>query len=285
MKDSLIEWTHHTFNPWWGCTKVSTGCANCYAEALAKRTGRAAWGDGAERVGKSEKSWRDPLKWAAEARAAGERRRVFCASMADVFEDRPELDAPRARLAGLITATPELDWLLLTKRPENIQRMWLAANADRPRPRNVWMGTSVESMAVAARVEELRTVTTPLRFLSIEPLLGPLEPRILDGIDWVIVGGESGPKARPMHPDWVRGLRDAAVERGIHFFFKQWGAFMDVASVSVSLPASERHRYRVVDLAGGQGFHGEAARYMQRVTKERAGRLLDGREWNEVPNP
>lgn len=289
MKDSSIEWTHHTFNPWWGCTKVSEGCRHCYAEAIAERFGRASWGPSADRVEMSDAYWRQPLRWAAEARRDGVRRRVFCASMADVFEDRPELEAPRARLVALIHDTPELDWLLLTKRPEEVETLWLlaAVRALCPLefPANVWVGTSLESAKEERRARDLRAVRARLRFLSLEPLLGPVSPDVLDGMDWVIVGGESGPGARPMHPEWVRALRDRAVVRGIPFFFKQWGAWVDVGDADdlASRGIRERENQRVVNLAGGHGFHGEDPRRMERRSKARAGRELDGREWNQVP--
>src|SRR5207245_7041240 len=141
-KNSSIEWTDHTFNPWWGCTKVSPACTNCYAEVWARRVGADVWGASSERRFFSEKHWQEPLKWNADATAMNRRKRVFCASMADVFESRHDLDDERAKLWNLIDATPSLDWLLLTKRPENIQLMapwkdiW---------PRNVWLGTTVEN--------------------------------------------------------------------------------------------------------------------------------------------
>ena len=127
--ESKIEWTDHTFNPWWGCEKVSPGCAHCYADAFAKRLGHGTtrpklWGPGSERKVASEAMWREPIKWNRSAEKAGKRARVFCASMADVFEDRPDLLVPRARLFRLVAATPHLDWLLLTKRPENAARLW-----------------------------------------------------------------------------------------------------------------------------------------------------------------
>jgi len=122
-KNSSIEWTHHTFNPWWGCTKVSPACDHCYAETWAKRVGQAVWGKESPRRFFSDKHWTEPIRWNADAVADGERRRVFCASMADVFESRAELNPWRIRLWELIEATPMLDWLLLTKRPQNIGKM------------------------------------------------------------------------------------------------------------------------------------------------------------------
>jgi len=122
-KNSRIEWTNHTFNPWWGCTKVSAARKNCYAEAWSKRVGQSVWGPNANRRFFGDKHWAEPIKWHSEALAAGQRRRVFCASMADVFEDRRDLDEWREKLWALIDATPQLDWLLLTKRPEMVRRL------------------------------------------------------------------------------------------------------------------------------------------------------------------
>lgn len=273
MKDSKIEWTHHTFNPWWGCQRVSPGCEHCYAEALAKRTGRVKWGPGQARVGASEKMWREPLKWGAAAQAAGERCRVFCASMADVFEDLPELVPLRARLFALVRETPALDWLLLTKRPENAHRLWNQAQYDsfngadslgQTWSPNVWLGTTVEDQRRAEeRIPHLLDVPARVRFLSCEPLLGPIdldkvvlnEPRV-GRVDWVICGGESGPGARPMHPDWARSLRDQCASAGVPFFFKQWGEWAPAIDAPFEL---------------------------QRWGKRAAGRLLDGQAHDALP--
>lgn len=205
MRDSKIEWTHHTFNPWWGCQRVSPGCKNCYAETFSKRLGRDLWGPKAERKPASESYWAQPIKWNAAAEKAGERHRVFCASMADVFEDRRELDAHRARLWSLIAETPNLDWLLLTKRPENLRRMvpwacercsgsgihngfgehgldpdWCldcggATQGAKPWP-NVWIGATVEDQKRAEeRIPLLLAEPAAVRFLSCEPLLGAVD--------------------------------------------------------------------------------------------------------------
>lgn len=253
-KDSKIEWTDHTFNAWIGCQKVSPGCQHCYAETLMdKRMGRAKWGPDGTRVRTSAEYWRQPLRWDHEAAMHASRERVFCASLADVFEDRPELDDWRIELFDLIGATPHLDWLVLTKRPENITEFlfgprhgYILGGGDYYP--NLGLGTSVEDQARAdERIPHLlRAQGGALRFLSCEPLLGPVELdlcRFVDGpmiqptrgtiggkpmpaarlacIDWVIVGGESGPKARPMHPDWARSIRDQCREAGVPFFFKQ----------------------------------------------------------------
>lgn len=218
--NSKIEWTTHTFNPWWGCTKVSTGCKHCYAETLSKRWGHDFWGPGKPRRLMSDAHWREPLKWNAEAAEFGERSRVFCASMADVFEENAP-EGELERLWELIRKTPCLDWQLLTKRPhrilESLPEDWGDGYA------NVWLGTSVENQKVIQRIDHLREVPSVIRFLSLEPLLGPLRGLDLAGIQWAIVGGESGPGARPMNPQWVREIKRQCEDANVAFFFKQWG--------------------------------------------------------------
>ncbi len=219
-----IEWTDHTFNPWWGCTKVSAGCTNCYAEALAKRYGHDVWGARNRRTF-GEAHWREPLKWNALAEGEGRPHRVFCASMADVFDE----DAPaeeQSRLWRLIDATPWLRWQVLTKRPQRIVTTIPTAWLDSPRE-NVWWGTSVEGTAVLDRVAALVTVPAAVRFLSVEPLLERLPRLPMRGIHWLIVGGESGPRSRPMEEAWVREIRDRCLDEGVPFFFKQWGGFFN----------------------------------------------------------
>ena len=172
-KNSRIEWTTHTFNPWWGCVKVSPACKHCYAESWAKRVGQPVWGIRADRRFFGEAHWNEPLRWDREAAQSGERARVFCASMADVFEDRGDLDPWRDRLWALIEATPNLDWLLLTKRPQHIASM---APWDDRWPANVWLGTTVEDQDCAdERLPLLAAVPAAVRFISAEPLLGPVD--------------------------------------------------------------------------------------------------------------
>ena len=192
---TAIQWTDHTFNPWWGCVKVSPGCQNCYAETLAHRYG-TAWGVEGERRQMADSTWAEPVKWNKAASAAGRRARVFCSSMADVFEANAQVESARARLWSLIESTPALDWLLLTKRPGNITGMVPAAWLQEPRP-NVWYGTSVENQKTAERrLPHLLGVPAAVRFLSCEPLLEPVSLAAwLHGVQWVITGGESGPKA------------------------------------------------------------------------------------------
>ena len=218
---SKIEWTHHTFNPWWGCAKVSPACEHCYAETWAKRVGQDVWGKRSDRRFFSDRHWSEPLRWDRQAESQRKRARVFCASMADVFEDRRDLDGPRARLWDLIERTRNLDWLLLTKRPELVG--CLAPWGNRW-PRNVWLGTTAEDQRRANdRVPMLLGCPAAVRFLSCEPLLSQIDlTSWISEIDWVIAGGESGAKARPMQPEWLRGVRDLCVGNGVAFHFKQW---------------------------------------------------------------
>ncbi len=219
---TAIKWTDHTFNGWWGCVKISPACTHCYAATFAARTGHAVWGASAPRRFFGEKHWREPVAWAKKAATEGVRRRVFCSSMADVFEDYQGLDAERSKLWALIEATPELDWQLLTKRPHNIRKMvperWLLAP-----PANVWYGTTVESRQyLDERATALLSTPARVHFFSCEPLLGHLD---LKGYRpaWIIAGGESGPGFRPLDLDHARALRDQCREKGIAFFFKQVG--------------------------------------------------------------
>lgn len=294
-KDSAIEWTDHTFNPWWGCVKVSPGCEACYAETLSKRWGYTVWGPAktTSRRMMSESYWRQPLRWNDAACKAGQRARVFCASMADVFEDHPQVVDWRLRLFNLIDSAPMLDWLLLTKRPENIMPMmsdWLEGTAF---PSNIWIGTSVEDQQRAnERIPHLLRVPARVRFLSCEPLLGAIDlshyliddwTRIGDDvhwhehppIHWLIVGGESGPGARPMHPDWALSLRDQAQAAGVPFFFKQHGEYVHADDCAI-----DSHKHASLFCAGGTA----QTVTLYKVGKHAAGRLLDGREWNEFPD-
>jgi protein gp37 len=225
---TAIEWTDATFNPWWGCTRVSPACAHCYADTLARRYGHQLWDHGSPRRFFSERHWAQPRRWNRQAERADRRLKVFCASMADVFEEQAELDPWRRRLWRLIEETPMLDWQLLTKRPEHVAAMvpW------RHRwPANVWIGTSIENARHTFRANILRELPASIRFISAEPLLGSLfvngkpnrQPLDLDGIDWVIAGGESGPRFRPLNLEWVRELRDACLDASIPFFYKQQG--------------------------------------------------------------
>jgi len=226
--NSSIEWTDHTFNPWWGCVKVSPGCEHCYAENLSARYGHLVWGPAKTTTRRlfGDSHWHEPIQWNAAAERERVRKRVFCASMADIFEPHPQLVAARMRLFQLIETTKWLDWLILTKRPENIREMLPETWLGQPRP-NVWFGTSVEDRRRALeRIPVLTGIPAQVRFLSCEPLLGPLGPLDLSAIDWVIVGGESGHGARRMDPSWATAIRNQCEQAGASFFFKQAGSML-----------------------------------------------------------
>lgn len=238
---SKISWTDHTFNCWMGCTEVSPACDHCYARTLRIRTGHPEEWAGT-RTRTSAGYWRNPLKWNRAAEAAGRRALVFCASLADVFEDHPHVDGWRSDLFDLITDTPWLIWQLLTKRPQNVLGMvpahWLAPLAW---PANVWIGTTVEDQQRAdERLPHLVRVPAPVRFLSVEPMLshvdlnhwlvdctdtsrhGPCSPSGAGSlIQWVICGGESGPGHRAIDPAWANDLRYQCNAAGVPFWFKQ----------------------------------------------------------------
>lgn len=249
-----IQWTDHTFQSWIGCTKVSPACDHCYAEAMAKRAGWDVWGDDKPRRMMSETYWKQPFKWNREAERRGVPAKVFCASLSDVFEDRVELVPVRSRLSHVVEETPWLIWQFLTKRPENMVRLapdrWSGGW-----PSNVWAGTTAETQEyLELRLAHLKKVPARVRFLSLEPLLGPMQlfgspddtgqfapgwiatgvktwteygweydVDLQQGVDWVIVGGESGGKARPFALEWAAGVVKQC--RGAHVpcFVKQFG--------------------------------------------------------------
>lgn len=257
MENSKIEWTDHTFNPWSGCIKVSPGCVHCYAETLSNRWGKDVWGPGAKRQRTSAANWKKPLQWNKQAKELGVRYKVFCASMADVFEDNEQLLDWRSDLWDLIELTPNLDWLLLTKRPENVLRMtrrW-SEQYEEGWLDNVWIGTSVENQEYAdKRIPELLRIPARIRFLSCEPLLGPVDLEDLAYeaagpawagynplIDWVIIGGESGPGSRPFELDWGISLVKQCKGASIPVFMKQLG----------SKPVLDCYGYKTLDKKGG----------------------------------
>lgn len=255
-----IAWTDHSWSPWWGCTKVSVGdkgaCVNCYAEALDKRVGGDHWGHGKPRRELSEHHWRAPRRWNHMAAEAGEQRTVF-PSMCDPF-DKEVGNVLRGRFFSLIRETPHLTWLLLTKRPQNIVRLSLEAGG---LPPNAMLGATVVTQKEVDRdiphlIRAAQGLSPSGVFLSCEPLMEHIDleawlrcgscgyssadarlhgDHALCGaptpiIDWVIVGGESGPHPRPMHPDWARSLRDQCAEAGVAFFFKQHGGRTPMAN-------------------------------------------------------
>jgi len=351
MKNSKIQWCDHTFNPWEGCTKVSPGCANCFAEARDQRFCKGIhWGKGAPRRRTSAVTWKQPLKWDRERSETLERLegtgytailnhrpRVFCGSLCDIFDD--EVSASWvADFLEVVDKCKNLDFLILTKRPENWrQRMqdvlalkrvgshgghclanqWLRGGF----PSNVWIGTTVENQEMAVhRIPALLAIPAKVRFLSCEPLLGSVNlPGYSFGIincpsaevpgacgavtalpnaekiHWVICGGESGPKARPMHPDWARSLRDQCKAAGVPFLFKQWGEWIPESHFGGELESVKHHGESAASANGRSPVKTYSWEVMQfplpespkrsfRVGKKFAGRLLDGVEHNELPN-
>lgn len=320
MARSKIEWTDYTFNPWIGCTKVSSGCKNCYAERENKfRKWTDGWGPGAPRKRTSPANWKAPILWdmtrwfvcpecgwrGPEGETAlsnfGEprcpacecgnglmetRARVFCASLADVFDEEVP-DTWRDDLRRLMRSTPYLDWLILTKRVEKMvdyfdkEPFFFMGS-------NLWLGVSVEDQKTADyRIPYLFRVHAEKKFVSFEPALEKVDFRPylladpdrpnwsrLNSLHWIIVGGESGPGARPMHPDWARLTRDQCKDAGVAFTFKQWGEWLFenqlVQAGFTQLPECEH-----INTNGGFTYY--------RVGKKAAGRMLDGREWNEFP--
>jgi protein gp37 len=245
-KLTAFFWWHHTFNPWWGCVKIAnqefgSGCDHCYAESYAKlRSSENVWGPHAPRRFLSDAHWKQPLRWNKAAQAAGVRRNVFCASMGDVFECRADLVIHRARLLELIDVTPHLNWLIPTKRPQNIKKLLPESYAN---ARNLWIGTTVEHQHAAdTRIPYLLDCNrVAFRFLSCEPLLGPVDIRQYlrpnkngANIDWVIVGGESGGHSRPMNPIWAVSLIRQCEETGVPVFFKQWGDYLPTKFVEIN---------------------------------------------------
>ena len=230
---SGIEWTEATWNPVTGCTKISPGCRHCYAERLSYRLqamGKERYKNGF-RLALHEDALAVPRTWRSP-------RLVFVNSMSDLFHERVPLPFIR-RVFQVMTDCPRHTFQILTKRPQIAAEHASQLNW----PRNVWLGTSIENATALVRIRHLRRIPAAIRFLSVEPLLEPIPSLPLTGIDWVIVGGESGPGCRPMEPWWVRDIRDRCVAHGVPFFFKQWGG----------------------------------------VNKKKTGRELDGRFWNEIP--
>ncbi len=279
MRNSRIGWTDHTFNPWIGCTEVSAGCDNCYARRdFDERKSLVRWGACQPRHRTSRTYWRQPHLWNAEARLTGKRPRVFCASLAD-WADEQVPENWKNELFLLINQCRDLNWLLLTKRigaaSDYLTRtcpMW-------PWP-HVWIGASVENAGASDRIADLLRIPAAGHFLSCEPLLGPLNVQIapspawsfdhghLIGVDWVIASGESGPLARPTHPNWLRSLRDQCAHDGRPFFFKGWGEWTSLGG----WPGSRLQPHVFPD-----------GLCMHRVGHKASGCLLDGVEHKEVP--
>lgn len=292
-----ISWCDATCNIWWGCVEVSPLCDHCYAREWAKRYDRAKWGADEPRL-TIKSVWNDLRKLQRDAAAAGEVRRVFVGSMMDIFEKpMPVVDAKGERVGGITTGTlrdgffrdvvpacPNLLFLLLTKRPANIGK-YIPTEWHASPPPNVMYGTSVGTQATADQAVPALRSAPGRRFLSVEPLLERVDlSRHLDGVEWVIVGGESGRRARPMHPAWPRLIRDQCAAAGVAYHFKQHGEYVQDhpnaadGELSEDLWLKPDGRVMADTEAVGPGFVP-----MVRVGVKAAGRLLDGRTHDDVP--
>ncbi len=234
-QNSKIEWTESTWNPVTGCTKISIGCQNCYAERMALRLKAAGSPNYAKgfRVTVHPHALKIPLRWKQP-------RMIFVNSMSDLFHRDIPFDFV-AKIFEVMYQASHHRFQVLTKRSQHL----LELSSKLPWPQNVWMGVTVETTDYLYRIDHLRQTPAAIKFISFEPLLGPIPNLDLTGIDWVIVGGESGPGARPMKPEWAKDIRDQCLKAGVQFFFKQWGG----------------------------------------INKKRNGRILDGRTWNDLPMP
>jgi protein gp37 len=266
-KQTNISWTDHTFNPWIGCTKVSAECLYCYAESVARKPAiQTEWGKGKLRRLASDDAWKDPLRRNEKAKRDGVRRKVFCASMADLFDpEAPE--GSRAHLFKLIRETTNLDWLLLTKRPEFIREQLEEIGVWELLPlANVWIGfTAGDLENFNKRWPIVREIPAVVRFCSYEPALGPiiLPPDTVDQLDWLICGGETHSEkymGRKMETVWAQSIRNQCLKKKISFFFKQWGNW---------IPEGDKH-----------DWYGKTS-----ATFNEKGELLDGMEWKQVPSP
>jgi protein gp37 len=300
--NTKIEWATHTWSPWTGCTKLAhargSACDHCYAAAWAKRAGRPELWEG-ERRRTSADYWQKPIKWNRLASVRGARPRIF-PSLCDPFDNQVPTRW-RDDMWHRIDQTPHLDWLLLTKRPQNIAKML-------PDPKtgikswgagwpNVWLGTTAEDQErYDQRWPHLARIPARIRFISYEPALGPLTDLWAGSVrpDWLIAGGESGGAARPAHPDWFRHIRDYCATVGTAFLFKQWGEWVPQVGAVDGWTIADNPEISRFDHRDWEGDHwSEPYRPMwcddrdddtvSRVGKKAAGRLLDGREWSEFP--
>lgn len=291
-QNTKIEWADHTWNPWFGCTEVSPACDHCYARVrMDTRLHRVEWGAGNDRVRTAPGNWKEPFKWDRAAAAAGKPATVFCLSLGDIWDN--EVDPGWRREAfDVMRATPNLIYLLLSKRIGNAFKMTDPLAGNPSLPRNAALGATMinqEEWDRDARklVDAGKILDARFTFASVEPMLGPIDLR---GVlpDWVIVGGESGHHPRPMHPQWARSLRDQCAAAGIPFLFKQWGEWAPGMNPVSGVPGQCALWHD-----SGWTFFGETPRHMirfgatahmTRVGKKAAGRLLDGVEHNGMPN-
>ncbi len=275
---SKIEWTNETWNPVTGCSKYSVGCQNCYAEKMTKRL--AAMGQEKYKNGFNKVVFHPEELNRDFGRKS---KMIFVNSMSDTFH----ADISKFQISKMLeycSFNKQHIFQILTKRAARVEEFSY--------PPNVWLGVTVEKENYKNRIEFLRHTDAEVKFLSCEPLLGDLGELDLTGIDWVIVGGESGPGARPMHPDWVRNIQKQCQEQDVPFFFKQWGEWSVVYERNKGgttdnyfndTETEYYNKYRRLNFAGGCGFHGENVCYFDKVGKSKSGAILDGKEYKEFP--
>lgn len=326
MKNTKISWCDHTFNPWIGCTKVSPACDNCYAEQIASRFKMVQWGNH-KRVLTSEKYWDQPLRWNKQSKCKHDawlrfkeqysglsdeqliskgfikpvKPKVFCGSMCDWLDNQVPIDW-LSDLMDLVARTSYLNWLMLTKRPDQyFKRVSESCTYGRiltsyTPPSNVWLGITICNQKEADRdIPKLINIPAKKHFLSIEPMLGAIDiSAYIKNIDWVIVGGESGRGARPMHPEGVRSIRDQCQAAGVPFFFKQWGEYVPY-EWDIQLPfLYSQHGDNLFDAHWLPDFESDESKegwvsddsntaFYRKVGTKKAGCLLDGIEYKEVP--
>ena len=292
---TAIEWCDHTWNPWFGCQKVSPACDFCYAETLMDtRYGRVRWGAGEDRKRTSPANWREPYRWDKAACAAGKIETVFCLSLGDIWDSAVD-PMWRRDAMRVMRETPNLLYLLLSKRIGNAVDMCDPAKGCEMLPPNCALGATMVNQEEWDRdLPKLNRVGVVLdarfTFASVEPMLGPINT-CSDLPGWVIVGGESGTHARPMSIQWARELRDQCVAAGVPFFFKQWGEWAPAGAKPSETPGRfafgdyEHNRATMIQVDGyPRRFTKFGARStVERVGRRAAGRELDGRTWNEIP--
>ena len=273
---SKIEWTEKTWNPVTGCTKISEGCQNCYAEKMTKRLqamGQEKYQHGFDKIQIYTAAFEDNF--------GKKPKMIFVNSMSDTFTEKLK-DYYISTILDHCSHFPQHKFQVLTKRSERLKDFNTFYS------KNIWLGVTVELEKYKNRIDDLRQTRAKVKFLSCEPLLGDLGELDLSGINWVIVGGESGHNARPVHPDWIRNIQKQCQEQNVPFFFKQWGEYSSAFERNKEPEnASEDKyyygKYRRLNFAGGQGFHGENLCYMQKVGKKKSGSFLDGKEYKEYP--